>query len=101
MAVALDVQHQAWGRQHAPGARGGARDGRRGAGPAPRALRVQTAQARLSARVVTVIPFALVAVFSLVSKGFLIRFCKARWGWPVGLGIAMEVAGCSRCNTLC
>ena len=36
-----------------------------------RALRVQTAQAKLSARVVVVMPFVLVAAFSLASPDFL------------------------------
>ena len=60
-----------------------------------RALRVQTAQARLSARVVTVMPFALVAVFSLVSKGVSGSVSAKPAGvGPVGLG--MCDGGCGR-----
>lgn len=42
-----------------------------------RSLRTQTAQARLSARIVTVMPFALVALFSLLSEGFLSPFFES------------------------
>lgn len=42
-----------------------------------RSLRTQTAQARLSARIVTVMPFALVALFSLLSEGFLAPFFES------------------------
>lgn len=50
-----------------------------------RTLRTQTAQAKLSAQVVTVMPFALIGAFSLVSPGFLSPFFES------GLGIAVLV----------
>ncbi len=42
-----------------------------------RSLRTQTAQARLSARIVTIMPFALVVLFSLLSEGFLTPFFES------------------------
>ena len=89
VAVALDVQHQAGGSMRP--VLEAARETVEGELALRRALRVQTAQARLSARVVTVMPFALVAVFSLVSKGFLDPFLQS----PLGLGL-LGLA-CSRC----
>ena len=93
VAVALDVQHQAGGSMRP--VLEAARETVEGELALRRALRVQTAQARLSARVVTVMPFALVAVFSLVSKGFLDPFLQKPAGvGPVGLG--MCDGGCGR-----
>ncbi|WP_294380022.1 type II secretion system F family protein [uncultured Senegalimassilia sp.] len=92
VAVALDVQHQAGGSMRP--VLEAARETVEGELALRRALRVQTAQARLSARVVTVMPFALVAVFSLVSKGFLNPFLHSPLGLGLlGLACAMEVAG--------
>ena len=92
VAVALDVQHQAGGSMRP--VLEAARETVEGELALRRALRVQTAQARLSARVVTVMPFALVAVFSLVSKGFLDPFLESPLGFGLlGLACAMEVAG--------
>ena len=59
-----------------------------------RSLRVQTAQAKLSARVVAIMPFLLVAAFSLASPDFLSPFFAS----PLGIGlltlaIVMQVAG--------
>lgn len=48
-----------------------------------RSLQVQTAQARLSARIVTAMPFILIAVFCLVSPDFLQPF----FGSPAGYGL--------------
>lgn len=50
-----------------------------------RALQVQTAQAKLSAQIVTIMPFALIALFSLVSPGFLSPFFES------GLGVALLI----------
>ena len=92
VAVALDVQHQAGGSMRP--VLEAARETVEGELALRRALRVQTAQARLSARVVTVMPFALVAVFSLVSKGFLDPFLQSPLGLGLlGLACVMEVAG--------
>lgn len=92
VAVALDVQHQAGGSMRP--VLEAACETVEGELALRRALRVQMAQARLSARVVTVMPFALVAVFSLVSKGFLDPFLQSPLGLGLlGLACAMEVAG--------
>ena len=59
-----------------------------------RALRVQTAQAKLSARVVAVMPFILVAAFSLASPDFLSPFFSGPVGYGLlALAITMQVAG--------
>ena len=59
-----------------------------------RALKVQTAQAKLSAQVVSVMPFALVAVFSLVSEDFLAPFFASASGWALlALALGMQAAG--------
>lgn len=59
-----------------------------------RTLRVQTAQARLSMRVVTVMPFVLIAVFSLISPGFLSPFFSSWLGVAVlCVALGMQVAG--------
>lgn len=92
VAVALDVRHQAGGSMRP--VLEAARETVEGELALKRSLRVQTAQARLSARIVTVMPFALVAVFSLVSKGFLDPFFESALG--VGMlcaAVLMQVAG--------
>ena len=59
-----------------------------------RSLRVQTAQAKLSARIVSVMPIVLVALFSLVSKDFLGPFFSSFAGMALlCIAIAMQVAG--------
>lgn len=59
-----------------------------------RSLRVQTAQARLSMRVVTIMPFVLIAVFSLVSPGFLAPFFSSPLGAAVFcVAMGMQLAG--------
>jgi tight adherence protein B len=59
-----------------------------------RSLRVQTAQARLSMRVVTIMPFVLIAVFSLVSPGFLSPFFSSPLGVAVFcVAMGMQLAG--------
>ena len=59
-----------------------------------RALRVQTAQAKLSARVVSVLPFVLIAVFSLVSEGFLDPFFASPMGMALlAIALGMQAAG--------
>lgn len=92
VAAALDVQHRTGG------AMGKVVDSAAEAAKdeidIKRALRVQTAQAKLSARVVTVVPFVMLAVFTLVSPGFLDPFLSG----PVGLSllacaVAMQAGG--------
>ena len=59
-----------------------------------RSLRVQTAQAKLSARVVVVMPFVLIAAFSLASPGFLMPFFSSVFGYALlSAAIVMQVAG--------
>ena len=59
-----------------------------------RSLRVQTAQAKLSARVVAVMPFILVSAFSLASPDFLMPFFQSVQGYALlALAILMQVAG--------
>ncbi len=72
VAVALDVQHQTGGSMGR--VLESARETVEDELELERSLRVQTAQARLSARIVSVMPFLLVAIFSLVSEGFLEPF---------------------------
>lgn len=54
-----------------------------------RSLRTQTAQAKLSAQIVTVMPFALIGAFSLVSPGFLEPFFEN----PLGLALLAIALG--------
>lgn len=92
VAIALDVQHQTGGSM----ARilDAARDMVESELELARSLRVQTAQARLSARIVSAMPFVLVAVFSLVSEGFLTPFFESATGLALlALAIGMQVAG--------
>ena len=92
VSVALDVQHQAGGSMRP--VLEAARETVEGELALKRSLRVQTAQARLSARVVTIMPFALVAVFSLVSKGFLDPFFESPLGVALlCMAVLMQVAG--------
>ncbi len=92
VAVALDVQHQAGGSLRP--VLEAARDAVEGQLALRRSLRVQTAQARLSARVVTVMPFALIAALSVVSQGFLEPFFASAAGMCLlGVALAMQLAG--------
>ena len=92
VAVALDVQHQSGGgmRQVLEAAT----DTVKGELALRRSLRVQTAQAKLSARVVVVMPFILVAAFSLASPDFLSPFFSSPAGYALlALAVIMQVAG--------
>ena len=92
VAVALDVQHQSGGsvRPILDSAREAAQDEM----DLRRSLRVQTAQAKLSARIVTVMPFALIALFSLISEGFLEPFFTSATGMALlFVALAMQAAG--------
>lgn len=92
VAVALDVQHQSGGtlRQVLDAAS----DSVKGELALRRSLRVQTAQAKLSARVVVVMPFVLLASFSLASPDFLSPFFSSVAGYALlGLAAIMQAAG--------
>lgn len=92
VAVALDVQHQSGGAMRQ--VLDAATDTVKGELALRRSLRVQTAQAKLSARVVVVMPFVLVAAFSLASPDFLTPFFSSAFGYALlVLAIVMQVAG--------
>lgn len=92
IAVALDVQHRSGGGvlPILESAREAAQD----AIDLQRSLRVQTAQAKLSARIVTAMPFVLIALFSFVSEGFLDPFFESAAGLALLLiALFMQAAG--------
>lgn len=92
VAVALDVQHQSGGS--VVPVLDAARDSIEGELELMRSLRVQTAQAKLSARIVTVMPFLLVALFSLMSSDFLAPFFASVAGMCLlSLALLMQLAG--------
>lgn len=92
VAVALDVQHQSGGAMRQ--VLEAATDTVKGELALRRSLRVQTAQAKLSARVVVVMPFILVAAFSMASPDFLSPFFSSVPGYALlTLAIVMQVAG--------
>lgn len=92
VAVALDVQHETGGSLGQ--VLDAARDSVKGEIELRRSLKVQTAQAKLSARIVSVMPFALIAVFSLVSEDFLAPFFTSAAGLALlGLALGMQAAG--------
>lgn len=92
VAIALDVQHQSGGtlRQVLDAAS----DSVKSELALRRSLRVQTAQAKLSARVVIVMPFILMAVFSLATPSFLEPFFSSAFGLVLlMLAILMQAIG--------
>lgn len=92
VAVSLDVQHQSGGSLAS--VLDAARESVEGELELRRSLRVQTAQAKLSARIVTLMPFILVALFSLVSEEFLDPFFESPLGLALlGSALAMQAAG--------
>lgn len=92
VAVALQVQHEAGGSMRQ--VLEAAREAVEGEIELKRTLRVHTAQAKLSARIVSAMPLVLVALFSLVSEGFLEPFFESPAGMALlALAIAMQIAG--------
>ncbi len=92
VAVALDVQHQSGG-SIVP-VLDAARESVEDELNLMRSLQVQTAQAKLSARIVTLMPFVLVALFALISPDFLMPFFTSVAGMGLLLlALGMEVAG--------
>lgn len=92
VGVALDVQH------HSGGSLGpvldAARESVEGEIELARSLRVETAQAKLSARIVTLMPFVLIALFSLMSPGFLEPFFRSFGGFLLlAVALAMQAGG--------
>lgn len=92
VAVALDAQHQSGGSlRHVLDS---ARSSIESELELKQKLRVQTAQAHLSARVVCALPFVLLAVFSLISDGFLDPFFESLQGMVMlGVAFGMQIAG--------
>lgn len=92
VAVTLDVQHESGG-SIAPVLEA-ATDSIEGELRLMRSLRVQTAQAKLSASIVTVMPFILVALFSLMSPDFLAPFFDSFAGLALlALALVMQFTG--------
>lgn len=92
VAVALDVQHQSGGSLAA--VLDAARESVESEIDLARSLKVQTAQAQLSARIVTAMPFVLIALFSLMSPGFLSPFFESMAGMALlAAALVMQVAG--------
>ena len=92
VCVALEVQHQAGGSmQHILNS---AKETVATELSLHRSLRVQTAQAKLSAQIVTVMPFVLVALISMMSQDFLAPFFSSFTGVMMLLvALGMQVAG--------
>jgi len=92
VAVALEIQHTTGGSlqdilENAATAVTAAFELRR-------SLKVQTAQARMSARIVSLMPVALVAVLSLAMEGYLQTFFSSTTGFLLLVtALAMEVIG--------
>lgn len=90
--VALEVQHRTGGSVRSIVEAAGDAVGQELA--LRRSLRVQTAQARLSAQVVTIMPFALIAVLSLFTRDFLAPFFASPAGVAVlAVALGMQAAG--------
>lgn len=92
VSVALDVQHQTGGAMSQ--VLDAATDTVKGELALRRSLRVQTAQAKLSARVVVAIPFVLIAIFTLISPDFLAPFFASPAGYALlSVALIMQAAG--------
>lgn len=92
VAVALDIQHQCGGGVAL--VLESAMDSIEGELKLARSLRVQTAQAKLSASIVTIMPFILVALFSLFSPDFLSPFFTSLLGMTVlAIALIMQMTG--------
>lgn len=92
VAVALDVQHQSGGAMRQ--VLDAASDTVKGELALRRSLRVQTAQAKLSARVVAIMPLVLVAAFSLATPDFLMPFFESPFGYALlAVAVVMQLAG--------
>ena len=92
VAVALTVQHQTGGSMQS--VLEATRESLKEELNLKRSLRVHTAQAKLSARVVIGVTIGLVAVMMLLSKDFLQPFFASSLGMVLlGLAIVMQVGG--------
>ena len=92
VAVALDIQHQSGGSMRQ--VLEAASETVKGELALRRSLRVQTAQAQLSARIVALMPLVLVSVLSLISPDFLAPFFESVQGYALlSFAVIMQVAG--------
>ena len=92
VSVALSVQHDTGGSMHQVLA--AARDSIERDLKTRRSLKVKTAQAKLSAQVVTAMPFVLVIVLSLLTEDFLAPFFSSVLGFALLLAaLVMQGAG--------
>ena len=90
--AALDIQHRTGGSLSSVFS--SAEEAARGQFELERSLRTQTAQARLSARVVSVMPLVIIGVFSLITEGFLEPFFSSLAGFLLFLfAVAMQGLG--------
>ncbi|MCL2757255.1 MAG: type II secretion system F family protein [Coriobacteriia bacterium] len=90
--VALDIQHMTGGslREILEGAAASISE----SFDLVRSLEVQTAQARMSARIVTIMPLALLAVLSLIMPGYLASFFSSTTGLMLLVGaLGLEALG--------
>jgi len=92
VSVALEIQHRTGGSMRE--VLDAAADSMLASFDLVRSLEVQTAQARLSARVVSLLPLALVLVLSLTMEGYLATFFSSPAGMVLLLAaVAMQVGG--------
>lgn len=90
--VALDVQHQSGGSVSRM--LDIARESLESELELQRNLRVQTAQAKLSARIITIMPFLMIALFSIIIEGFLDPFFESWAGAGLlALALSMQALG--------
>lgn len=90
--VALEIQHQTGGSMRE--VLDAAADSMLASFDLSRSLEVQTAQARMSARVVSIMPLALVLVLSLAMEGYLATFFSSPTGFFLLVtAVVMELAG--------
>ena len=92
VSVALEIQHRTGGSMRE--VLDAAADSILASFDLARSLEVQTAQARLSARIVSMLPLVLVAVLSLAMEGYLASFFSSAMGFGLLVcAVAMQVAG--------
>ncbi|MCL2807709.1 MAG: type II secretion system F family protein [Coriobacteriia bacterium] len=92
VSVALEIQHRTGGSMRE--VLDCAADSMLASFDLSRSLEVQTAQAKMSARIVSMLPVGLVVVLSLTMEGYLASFFSSAAGFALLLcAVAMQVAG--------
>lgn len=92
VSVALEIQHRTGGSMRE--VLDAAADSMLASFDLSRSLEVQTAQARLSARIVSILPLVLVALLSLAMEGYLASFFTSLTGFALLVcALVMELAG--------